>query len=367
MDLSNLRNFIWASEKLKEYGEFDFLTILQKISADSTKTNKVFKKLSPVLDRLKLVELLYNHDTYGPYIDAGFDNETSLRIYLTLTCYDYLGQKESQHIAFNDWLNTKKQKHNPHKRDLELDRLLVDGITSKESLINAINTVQASYYSEYGMGNNFEDFFVNILNKNSQNKLLSNFWIKKNPHPPNKGYPAMEFITGQPLEWRSKEDLTKLKILSKTIAKICRNSFTHSLIRVKDDQDKVRVTDKELKYYKLLHTSSYKIVFDIREFGTLNNPDILNIDSLNYLEKDGVVLVYPTDPDIKVDSTIHFFLETTKRRMRCSLGGVQLVDSGRKQLLCYTDGSLTGLLIEFAWRGIYHFCTNELDANTQEL
>ena len=138
----------------------------------------------------------------------------ALVVYLLLTCFDKLGQKQS-FTTFPGWLRSQKV---AHKREKES---IVSSITKGMDVVESSVHLFEGYQAIYGVRNAFYDG-IKGLPDNAKNHLLGSIRLSFNPefgkHGPNVSTPS------RPIEDKELELDLKLKYLYGK-----RNGFTHKL------------------------------------------------------------------------------------------------------------------------------------------
>lgn len=160
------------------------------------------------------------------YWTHSYKDYAALRIYLSLTCFDILGQPNNW-IDFGSWLKSKKLK-------LEREKIINKNYTSNYSeFISAVNN---DYNKIYGVKNSFYKFIREILSEKNRLKLFDsiNTTIQITPKvvTPN----GITMATGKDIEF-------PIEIKEKFLFNI-RNSFTHKGISIGDAAGGIFDTDK---------------------------------------------------------------------------------------------------------------------------
>lgn len=94
-------------------------------------------------------------------------HQRNLVVYLLLTCFDRLGQP-APHLPFENWLDSKKQKHR-QQREAALVDVAPDAIAQARALNRA-------YIAEYGVRNSFFRFMDEVLPRPQYDALISSIW-----------------------------------------------------------------------------------------------------------------------------------------------------------------------------------------------
>lgn len=113
-------------------------------------------------DKLIINESNNNHD--HPYTHF-----TSLRIYLTLTCFDILGQKDSW-MDFGSWLKSEKTQQ---------ERSVIFEKHQEKSLNDTLINIHSDYLSIYGVKTSFMSFINKKLSIKNRKKLYESIKGRK--------------------------------------------------------------------------------------------------------------------------------------------------------------------------------------------
>lgn len=179
-----------------------------------------------VAERIELIEKLliqkdyfinstktYVYNNY--FVTSPFRHYSSLTNYLSLTCFDILGQNR-EHVEFLSWLNSKKKIH--------IDERSLESSDEENTLEEKMKQLYQKYILLYGTKNSFYDFILKKINAEQKAKLLNSIrgsrrisehktWIDENGNQVTKP---------QGNEKCTISEIEKLKFLYKM-----RNSFTH--------------------------------------------------------------------------------------------------------------------------------------------
>lgn len=137
--------------------------------------------------------------------------------YLTLTCFDQLGQDIKGWIFFPDWLLSKKLKTEREAVIEKISKKLKLESESNQINFEYLTEVYSEYHKLYGMKNSFIYFIQKVLNEDQKEKLLNSIIIETKIHEENRTEIIFE-NDSQKINW--------LYAL--------RNNYTHSL----DSQEK---------------------------------------------------------------------------------------------------------------------------------
>jgi hypothetical protein len=185
--------------------------------------------------KIKTVELLHTDETHGQFIKAGFNIETSLKIYLASTCFDILGQNDD-FISFNSWLDLKNKKKRKKEFNLlketvkksnnnfiknlsltDVAKILLAKISGKvdidvfkfDDAKLFTKTLNRQYLDFFGMHSAFSRFFKNVLDLRDKDFLLDTFWIAKNPYA-SQGNITSLYALGPSEDWQKIDKHDKL-------------------------------------------------------------------------------------------------------------------------------------------------------------
>lgn len=309
-------------------------------------------KIDWVLRRLKFVELLHTNETHGPFIEAGFNNESSLRLHLTSTCFDIIGgQKKFR--TFNDWVNGKKASIK-EERESYLKHLDFKEIDNAEVFLQKITGLITTYDEIYGMSRGIQRFFWKFLTDKDRNIITTLLWIGENPYPGSAT--KVSLVPASP-EWIAFSEEEKLKKVINAIVNVCRNKFSHEGLPVVDLTDKdhifpvLRKIEALLKLGKKfqLCTSQDDFTSKVEDASGFNKASVgFDGDQLFIFFRD-----LTGDPDDVARSILeHCSQEIIKN-------GEIFLDYGLKKALCWRGMPLTRLLIHLAKCGLYTYIMTE--------
>ncbi|MBD0333160.1 MAG: hypothetical protein ICV66_10925 [Chitinophagaceae bacterium] len=167
-------------EALKEYIQRDELhSIMKKImdkyehewrseeNVFQVNINEIWKPrvLFAANERLRLAEMIL------PNQNSTFDQKyliPPVSEYLSLTCFDLLGQKASW-LSFDQWLVSEKRKHERNS--------ILSAITEMD-YIKKTSLIYSEYQAIYGVKNSFIYFIDNVLDKTHREALFSSIQIE---------------------------------------------------------------------------------------------------------------------------------------------------------------------------------------------
>ena len=205
---------MWSNEKLiLVKSRLNFIQELSEIKEHFRGTKKI----------IHVTEQEYSHS----YIQF-----SALRIYLTLTCFDILGQPDDWR-DFNSWL-----KSNRHSKE----RIEIFTKHDKKDLLDSIISIHEEYLSIYGVKRSFFKFMREIISNQDREKLFNSIKgqksITKTKYNPDG---TTTLGIGIQIELT---DNQKEKFLFDI-----RNSFTHNGISIGDATGGIFKTE-EPKFYQ---------------------------------------------------------------------------------------------------------------------
>ena len=318
-------------------------------------------KIDRVLSRLKLVELLHTNETHGQFIEAGFYQETSLRLYLTCTCFDIMGQNKN-FIDFKSWLKAKsgeKGKRIKSEREQAFSKINLERLNSEEKLIEAISLFHDEWTKLYGMNRAFHNFFTKYLDRDDRALLLSKMWIGENKYFPE--YTTHLYGERMPESWLLSNNNDKLKKIVDALSRLIRNSFTHNGIRIIDQ------TDKNFDFgfpfpgeieAILIHNSKIKKCVSEKQFNSLTKGSTYRFSSV-ILGTDGEKVLAYSDSKFNERELRNNFLDHIRREF---LKGGDIYFPDLKRALCFRNCSITKLLYHLAEKGLYNFIVSISDS-----
>lgn len=343
-----LKNFITKYDNL--YSN-NLKSRIQLIEETDFKSEHPGHKIDRVLSRLKLIELLHTDDTYGQFIEAGFNQETSLRLYLLCTCFDILGQNNN-FIDFKSWLKAKKgQKGQKIKleRQQAISSINLEELNSEEELIEVITLVHDKWTQSYGMNKSFYNFFYKYLDIEDRLLMTSKVWIGNNPYAPNI---TSVYLLDMPEEWLMSDEQTKVKKIVDALSRLIRNNYTHQGIRIVDRADKDHINPEVRKIEAiLLHNPEIKKCVFREEFDSFGINYAIGISSTT-IGTDGEQVLAYSESEYDVQELKNDFLGYTQ--MQLTIGG-DIYFPDAKKALCYRNCSLTKLLYRLAEKGLYNY------------
>lgn len=148
------------------------------------------------------------------YWTHSYKDYDALRIYLSLTCFDILGQPNDW-VDFNSWLRSKKQKN---QREIIINRSLNDNYSE------LILSVNIEYNKIYGVKSSFYKFISEILSQKNRQKLFDSIKTSKQLTPRIVKPTGTTLATGREIELPNDRKENFLFNI--------RNSFTHKGISI---------------------------------------------------------------------------------------------------------------------------------------
>lgn len=179
-----------------------------------------------VLSRLRLAQKILEDSDILPGIDGyNFKNpekwwlhprheREALVIYLLLTCFDNLGQKD-KFLTFENWLKSQKPLHKEEKE------IITKSLTEETSDIDKAIKLQEGYHKIYGVKNAFYSG-INTINEEEKEKLLKSIHVTYSPKSEDGN--KIQRQQSIPIDDKKHEQDLKIKYLYSK-----RNGFTHSL------------------------------------------------------------------------------------------------------------------------------------------
>lgn len=212
----------------------DLTVAMDKLKAQETEKRSDLLGLivERVVSRLKLIEVLHTDETHGPLIDAGFDSETSLRLYLIMTCFDLMGQDEPKFLDWTSWITKDSEYRTEFLKGLKFDE-----IEDSDSFLKAVQAMDEHYKAKYGVRKAFKRFFNTMISSDSKAKILDHIWITKNLNGIGKGIHS-HYLLDPPKYWIEKPEETRFKHVINELEVRIRNAFTHGLRMSSDRYDK---------------------------------------------------------------------------------------------------------------------------------
>ncbi len=130
----------------------------------------LIKRLIRLKDHFRGEFLFDPKNNYHPYTDY-----SALRNYLTLTCFDILGQF-NEFMTFEKWLNVKKQKY----KEIIVERDIILKNHETEEMLPMMRAVLKDYNKIFSVKNSFYRFLRDVISDENRVKLFSSINVISN-------------------------------------------------------------------------------------------------------------------------------------------------------------------------------------------